>query len=432
MQKHAVNNSVDLFQLALQLSEPWFVKDVYYEDNIEEKKFELHIVIGFIRGAEFKDKNGVFYKAYDTIEKTWRHLNFFQYKCYLHCNVPRIQTQSGETKMIEVPWSRQNSGFTLLFEAFTMALIEKEMPVNKVGELLNEYGQRVWTIFNYWIDKAKRKDTAETVTKLGFDETSIRKGHNYITTAVDMEKSRVISISEGKGIDSVTDIKIELETKGIQSKQIEETCMDLSPAFISGVSQNFSNATICFDKFHVTKLLHEAMDEVRKLERINHDAIKGYRYVFLKNYNNLSSKQKEELSDLIELYPVIGTAYRLKELFKDLWEMESKEEAGAFLSYWCDMVNEAKIFPFNKFVGTLKAHWFGIMNYFDSRLTNGVLEGINNKIQLAKRRARGYRNIKNFINMIYFIVGKLKFDYPQTFIYNKRLNNLRIKKLNLC
>ena len=416
MKNYKINNSVNLFQLALQLNDPWNVKEIYYEDDLETKESELHIVIGFTKGAEFKDKDMLSYKAFDTIEKTWRHLNFFQFKCYLHCNVPRIQTQTGETKMVDVPWSRQHSGFTLLFEAFAMTLIEKEMPVNKVAELLKEYAQRIWTIFNYWIGKAVKQDTAETVTKLGFDETSSKKGHNYVTIAVDMDKSRVVSISEGKGMDSITDIKIDLENKGVQPKQIEETCMDLSPAFIGGVSQNFSNATICFDKFHITKLLHEAMDDVRKLERINHDAIKGYKYVFLKNYKNLTGYQKGELSKLIELYPVLGTAYRLKELFKDLWQMEYKEEAGAFLSYWCDLVDEAKIFPFKKFVNTLKTHWSGIMNYFDSRLTNGVLEGINNKIQLAKRRARGYRNIKNFINMIYFIAGKLKFDYPLVFI----------------
>ncbi|MCK5740387.1 transposase, partial [bacterium] len=68
--------------------------------------------------------------------------------------------------------------------------------------------------------------------------------------------------------------------------------------------------------------------------------------------------------------------------------------------------------PFKKFVIMIKNHWTGITNYAESQITNGILEGINNKIQLAKRRARGYRNMNNFINMIHFIAGKLYFDYP--------------------
>jgi transposase len=99
-------------------------------------------------------------------------------------------------------------------------------------------------------------------------------------------------------------------------------------------------------------------------------------------------------------------------MFNEFWGFASTEEAGSFLAYWCDLVEEPGIQPFIKAANTLKAHWSGIVNYASSRLNNGILEGINSKVQLAKKRARGYRNIPNFINMIYFIAGKLKFDYP--------------------
>ncbi len=84
----------------------------------------------------------------------------------------------------------------------------------------------------------------------------------------------------------------------------------------------------------------------------------------------------------------------------------------AFLAYWCDLVEDSGIPAFKKFANTLNAHWTGIVNHIESKISNGILEGINSKIQLAKRRARGYRNIENLINMIYFIAGKLQFDYP--------------------
>lgn len=96
---------------------------------------------------------------------------------------------------------------------------------------------------------------------------------------------------------------------------------------------------------------------------------------------------------MIRLYPTLGEAYRLKTLFNDLWSMPDKPAADAFLEQWCAEVEEANIPAFMKFARTVKAHWSGIVHYVESHLSNGILEGINNKVQLAKRRARGYRNI---------------------------------------
>jgi transposase len=120
----------------------------------------------------------------------------------------------------------------------------------------------------------------------------------------------------------------------------------------------------------------------------------------------------------IKLYSTLGEAYRLKALFNDLWEMPDKPAAEAFLRQWCVEVETAKIPVFMKFANTVRAHWSVIVHFVESYITNGILEDINSKIQLAKRRARGYRNINNFINMIYFLCGKLKFDYPLYFTYS--------------
>lgn len=247
---------------------------------------------------------------------------------------------------------------------------------------------------------------------MGIDETSSKKGHSYVTVAVDMDERRVIYAVPGKGADTIDAIAGHLESKGCRREQIKQTCIDMSPAFISGILHNFKKASVTFDKFHVVKIINEAMDKVRKLERNEFAMLKGYKYTFLKNDNKLSEQAKEAKYDILTLLPNIANAYRLKELFAEFWTFKTKEEAGAYLSYWCDLVEESKIFPFIKAAKTLKAHWFGIVNYSETNLNNGILEGINSKIQLAKKRARGYRNINNYINMIYFIAGKLKFDYP--------------------
>lgn len=167
-------NSEQLFKMALGIQVPWEVVSINFEGSGSDK--ELHINIDFKRGTKFPDESGALCDVYDTKEKTWRHLNFFQHACYLHCRVPRIQTKKGAVKLIEVPWSRPGSGFTLLFEAYVMALIESEMPVNKVGAIINEDAHRLWTIFNYWVGRAYTADEPNTPKKLGIDETSRRKG----------------------------------------------------------------------------------------------------------------------------------------------------------------------------------------------------------------------------------------------------------------
>ena len=402
-------NSTEIFALALGLESPWKIEGV--EMKITENSIkELHLHIGYSKGYQFKDKDGNSCSVYDTKDKEWRHMNFFEHHCYIHCPVPRIKTGEGKVRQVDVPWARKQSGFTLLFEALAMSLIENEMPTNKVAKLLGEHPNRIWRIFNYWIELAYQKDDIRQVTQLGFDETSRRKGHSYITVAVDLEERRVIHVVKGKNAKTIRDIKVYLDDKGVPAKQISQASIDLSPAFISGIMEHFPQADITFDRFHVVKLLNEAMDTVRKQERKEHEQLKGHKYTFLKN--KLSDKKQSELSELITLYPTLGEAYRLKILFNDLWTMPDKDSAIAFINHWFDDVEKSKIQPFMKFAKTVKAHLSGIINFIETKITNAILESINNKIQMAKKRARGYRNTNNFINMIYFLCSKLKFDYP--------------------
>jgi transposase len=408
-------NSSQLFEMALGLSKPWYVKEIKMGLDEGKTHGQIDIYLDFERGYKFLDKSSNEQKVHDTVERQWQHLNFFQHTCYLHARLPRVITSEGKVVNVEVPWSRPGSGFTLLFEAFSMLLIESEMPVNKAAGIMNVYPQRIWNIFSYWINKAFKNDDQAKVETIGIDETSIKKGHNYVTVAVDMDERRVIYVTPGKGSDCIVKLQTHLQKKGVEQNQIKQACIDMSPAYITGIANNFPKAEITFDKFHIIKVINEAMDTVRKLERREFSMLKGYKYVFLKNDKQLSIREKDARYTLLDLYPVLANAYRLKEMFNELWGFKAIEEASGFLAYWCDLVKESGIFPFQKAAKTIMAHWTGIVNYAKSRLNNGILEGINSKIQLAKKRARGYRNIDNFINMIYFIAGKLKFDYPLYF-----------------
>ena len=395
--------------MALGLQSPWTVESIEFRESLEGK--ELHITIGYTSGV-FVDDTGKSI-VHDRVSRKWRHLNFFEHECYIHCDVPRTKDSEGKKpKRVEVPWARSGSGFTLLFEAYSLCLVEQEMPVNKVGKVMKEYPNRIWTIFNYWISIAYNEADHSGINSLGIDETSSKKGHDYLTVAMDMDNSNVVHVTPGKGAETITAIAEYLESKGTSQEDIEQVCIDLSPSFISGVTNEFQNAEITYDRYHVKALLNKAMDQVRKNEYRIHKELKGHKYLFLKANKNLSNKQRTERNELLELLPTIGEAYRLKLLFDDFWTMDNEQDSEGFLAYWCDLVTESKIYPLMKFAKTVRVHWKGIVNYLSKPITNGILEGTNSKIQLAKRRARGYRNKTNFINMIYFLCGKLKFNYP--------------------
>jgi transposase len=393
--------------MALNLGSPWFVKEIV----LDSKSNQLDIYIDFTAGHQFLMADGFCYSAYDTSNQSWQHLNFFQYRCFLHARVPRIKQKDGKTKVQEVPWARPGSGFTLLFEAFSMLLIEHEMPVSKVATTLSVGAGRIWRSFTYWVESAHQKDTISDLVQIGFDETSVKKGHNYITHLVDLKERRVLFATPGKGAECIKLSAQYLDKKGVDLKQVKEICIDMSPAFISGCLTYLPDSKVTFDKFHVVKEVHKAMDELRKQERTGNNLLKGHKYTFLKG--KLTPKLRTERDFLMEMFPKLGEGYRLTEMFKEFWEILDPQEAEAYLSYWCDFALEAGIDSFTKVVATIKAHWSGIIRYITSKITNGILEGINTKIQLAKKRARGYTNVTNFINMIYFTCGKLKLEYPK-------------------
>ncbi len=118
--------------------------------------------------------DGKGYIAHDTADRSCQHLNCFQHKCYLHAKVPRVKQANGKIKTQTVPWARKGN-------AFTMLLIENETPVNKVPKIIQSYPNRLWTIFKHWISVARKRDIIEDLGKIGFDETSVRKGYKYIT-----------------------------------------------------------------------------------------------------------------------------------------------------------------------------------------------------------------------------------------------------------
>lgn len=404
-------NPESLFGIALGITSPWVVEGI--EFSKENKR--LDIKINFQRGTQFPcPVCSAPAPAYDTSEKTWRHLNFFQYEAYLTARVPRVKCSNAGCgiKQVSVPWARSDSGFTLLFEALVMFLTG-EMPVKAAATLLGEHDTRIWRIFDHYVQSARAQADYSEVRRVGIDETSARKGQNYISLFFDLDERRLLFGTDGKDNETVKAFTEDLKAHNGTPENITSACIDMSKAFIKGIREALPNAEITFDPFHLIQLMNDALSKVRAEEsRLFPELLHGSRYAFLKNPENLTEKQDETLTKLSHFRLKTGRAYLIKLALQDVYFAPSRKDAETLLKRWYNWVIRCQIEQVKKVAKTVKDHWNGILAWFDSKLSNGFLEAVNGLIQAAKRRARGYRSTKNLINMAYLIAGKLDFRLP--------------------
>jgi transposase len=397
----------NIFKAALGVENPWFVKDIKFE--VENRR--LDIGIDFKKGSRFsvKDDDGETrdYPAYDTEKKTWRHLNFFQHECYLHARVPRVKTLDGRMIMVLPPFAGKMSGFTLLFEALLLQLC-RHMPVCQVEKMTDVSDDKLWRLLDLYVEAARNGEDHSSVTAVGMDETSVAKGHDYISLFVDMLQKKTIHISEGKSSDTVKEFAEFLTEHGGNPEQVTDVSCDMSPAFIKGVTENLPKAEITFDKFHILKIINEAVDDVRREEAKTNPLLKNTRYIFLKNEANLTKKQREKKEELniADLNLKSMEALRMRETFQQLYESSNHEQFTDNLQNWVDWVKNCGLVSMEKAARTVIDHWNGVVHWMRSRLNNAILEGLNSIIQAAKRKARGYGS-KHFATIAFLLTGKL-------------------------
>jgi transposase len=400
---------IHLFQNALNVNHPWYIErtDFFKEDKI------IDIWINFYKGSTFpcpiceSDEC----KAYDTEIKNWHHLNFFEYRCDLYCRMPRVFCEKCGVHMIEVPWARQRSGFSLLMESFILILAD-DMPISKIAALLGEDDERIMRVVTHYVEEARANEKYDDVVEIGIDETSSRKGHNYITVVIDLKKKKVIFVTEGKDNTTVKRFVEDFEKHGGDIDNIKSVCSDLSAAFIKGIKENIPNAIHTFDKFHIMKLIIDALDEVRREEQRTTPDLKKTRYLWRKNPESLTKKELSIFEPLSKRNLKTARPYRMKEAFKELWESPNIEVAKQIFKEWYFWATHSQLPPMIKMAKTLNEHKKGILNFIETRINNGAVEAINGKIQALKRIARGYRNPDNYKTMIYLHCGKLNFNLP--------------------
>ena len=415
-----------LFSQALGLSSPWKVTQVDFSSDGSL----LTISIDFIKGSRFPDPTNesdddVDCAVHDTVERSWEHLNFFQHRTVLKARVPRIKNGEGKVKTVRVPWANPNSGFTLLMEAYLLGLV-KVLSVAEVSRRTQVSERRIWRLVETRIFEAWKKTCWGSLTRLGVDETSTKKGHNYGTAFLELEGqedehgkgaarvARLLFFTPGKNTETFDRFMEELESRGLPPAQIEEIAMDMSHSFIKGAKKHFPESQICFDRFHVMKLCGKACEEVRNdvIEKFG-PMEKGALWALRGNAERLSEKRKQLRENLCAKYEELGEAHAIRDFLADTWNYATQEDASEHLEDVISMCKESELKPLKKLAKSLERYFDGIMGYYKNFSTSAAIEAVNGLIQLAKRRARGYRNFSNFQAIVYWIAGRLELQVPR-------------------
>lgn len=286
------------------------------------------------------------------------------------------------------------------------------MAMSAIANELNESDCTLWRIFKHYSEYGvKNLIDLKSVKRVCVDETAIKRGHNYLSIFTDYDTGNVIFVTEGRKKEVFEKFYGWLWDKGGHPKNIELFSMDMSKSFKAGQHDYFPNSDVVFDRFHIKKAINDAVDNERKAELKGNDELKKTKFLWLKNKENLTKTQEEKVSDFLQ-NSILKTvsAYKLKLEFNLIFKLPTDLIENE-LSNWALRVLNSNLVHMEKFVNTLANNWKGIVNAMKSLVSNGVAEGINSKIQVAKSKARGYPSIDNFINMAYFLGNQFIFKY---------------------
>jgi transposase len=241
-------HDVQLFSRALGLDEPWEVVGVQFDGD--QRWLDLRVDV--LKGSRFACRQcaAAGCKVHDSEQKTWRHLDFFEHRAYLTARVPRVVCREHGTLAVQVPWARERSGFSLLFEALVMALV-RQMPVAIVAALIGESDMRVWRILHHYVDEAVEQQDLAGLRRLGIDETSSRRGQNYVTVFADLDERRAVDVTEDRDAGTVQELACFVDTHGGDVGAVQDVSQDISGAYVAGVREHLPTAKITFDRYHI-------------------------------------------------------------------------------------------------------------------------------------------------------------------------------------
>ena len=382
----------------------------------KEKQVQFQVVCE--DGAELAcPECGAVCPGYDHRERKWRHLDMCAYQAVIIAEVPRVECSKHGVRMVSVPWAERRARYTAAFEALVIDWLQ-EASVSAVSRLMGLSWNAIDGIMQRAVKRGLARREEQLVARIGVDETSFRKRHNYVTIVSDTQSGTVLQVGEDRNKKTLTDWY-----KGLSPAQlaaIESVSMDMWPAYINATLAHVPDAEekIAFDRFPVAKCLGEAVDKVRRQEhkalmKEGVEDLKGTKYDWLTHRANMSRKQQERFKQLRDSSLKTARAWALKETAMNLWHYVSRTWAYKGWERWLSWAVRCRLEPMKAAAKTIKNHLWGIINAIVLKATNGPAEGLNSRIKTIKVRSRGFRNKQRFANAIYFHLGGLDL-YPES------------------
>lgn len=343
-------------------------------------------------------------------KRSWKHVPLWGIPVTLVLEPARVACEvCGKVRVADIPWSRGKCrlsvGLIWLLSAWC-----KLLAWDQVAKLFGVHWNTVATAVRQAVAYGLEHRKMEGILYIGIDELSRQKGHVYVTNVYDLTTRRLLWSGEGRSKETLRAF-FEEHASDLQ-ETVKGVCCDMWQPYIEVVNEHLPDVTLVFDKFHITQHLLRAVDEVRReeareLKKTNPELLKRTRYIWLKNPENLTDKQCSRLGHLEKLNLRCNRAYLLKESFREFWQYKRKGWAKRFLKKWFWWATHSRLKPMRDFAWMLRRHEEGILAYFDERISNGAVEGMNNKAKVVSHRCYGFRTAATYITALYHCLGDL-------------------------
>jgi len=396
----------------LGLTAPWRVRDVEYA--LDEG--EVRIFVEVESRAKLRCPScEAECPGYDARERRWRHLDTMQYRTIVIARVPRVDCPEHGVVQVAVPWAEASSRFTARFEALVIDWLLEASFAAAARQL-----RLSWDEVAGIQDRAVRRGLARRhrnpPKRVGVDETSFQRRHEYVTTVNDLDAAVVLYVADDRKQASLDAFYAELGAEACAG--LEAVVMDMWAPYIASTREHVPEAEgkIVFDKFHVAKHLGEAVDQVRRQENRElraegDERLVKTKYLWLWNPDRMSPERWREFAPLRSSRLRVARAWAIKEAAMSLWGYVRRGWAERMWQRWYGWAIRSRLEPVKRVARMIQKHWQGVLNAATSNVTNALSEGLNSKIQWIKRKACGYRNRERFRNAIYFHLGGLDL-YP--------------------
>lgn len=345
-------------------------------------------------------------------KRTYRHVDDLDHMCYLEVNIPKYKCDScGGTPQKRFPLAWERVSYTRQFAKKVMMHLKRSSR-SGTARMLHTTTDVVDGIVDRVINDAILNQDLSHVTGVYVDETQFGKGHDYISVFCDQHHD-VIFVCRGHGKDALTLFLDHLVVQGGDPEFVRFFSADMSGAYETGVMENFPNATIVWDRFHLAKWMNEALNDVRKrvLKRSKGEHLRLVKYTVLHRRGRMARKHIERMRSIELSCPELALAYDMKETFLEIIKVSNPVGMRRSLMRWIDWVRESGPEEFVSKIERLLEKMERIIAWTRFPISNSVSEGVNKNIQDIRRQACGYTNVTNFFNMILFRQGNLTFRF---------------------